>query len=150
VDNNDAPNHPFNIEGDVDISSLIENAGNKYLFKVGDAIGPQEEMYNPDKRQNPVENQFNHGYHREITFNIPDGYTINNLNDINMDVAVLEDGKETSYFHSHYTVDGNTVKIVINEDYEKIDYPVDQFAQFQKVINASADFNKVVLVMEKK
>jgi len=146
---NDVPNHPFTMEGDIDISSLIDNAGNKYLFKVGAVIGPQDEMYNAEKRENPIENDYNHGYHREITFNIPDGYTINNLSDINMDVALVEDGEETSYFHSHYTLDGKTVKIVINEDYKKINYNIDQFPAFQKVINASADFNKVVLVMQK-
>ncbi len=147
---NNVPNHPFTMEGDIEISSLIESAGNKYLFKVGAAIGPQDEMYNSEKRQNPVENDFNHGYHREITFNIPDGYAIKNLNDININVALVENGVETSYFHSGYTLDGNTVKIVINEDYKKINYTVDQFPEFQKVINASADFNKVVLVLEKK
>ncbi len=36
------------------------------------------------------------------------------------------------------------------EEYRRVSYPLSQYEDFKKVINASADFNKVVLVLQKK
>jgi hypothetical protein len=36
------------------------------------------------------------------------------------------------------------------EDYRKTLYPVSQYNDFVKIINTASDFNKVVLVLEKK
>jgi hypothetical protein len=52
-------------------------------------------------------------------------------------------------FVSSYEQNGNTLKITIKENYNSIFYPVQQYEEFKKVINASADFNKVVLVLDK-
>ena len=56
----------------------------------------------------------------------------------------------TMGFVSNYEVAGNQVIIHIYETYKRTQYPLSQFEDFKKVINASADFNKVVLVLEKK
>jgi len=53
-------------------------------------------------------------------------------------------------FNSSYQVEGNVVKITILEEYRRTYYPLSQFEDFKKVINAAADFNKVALVLEKK
>jgi hypothetical protein len=42
------------------------------------------------------------------------------------------------------------VKVVIDEVYKKVRFPADEFDEFKKVINAAADYNKVVLILEKK
>ena len=47
-------------------------------------------------------------------------------------------------------VTGNVLDIEVTETYHEILYPLSQFETFKKVINAAADFNKVVLVLEKK
>ena len=39
--------------------------------------------------------------------------------------------------------------ISIDEFYRQVNYPVSEIEPFRKVINAAADFNKTVLVMEK-
>jgi hypothetical protein len=53
-------------------------------------------------------------------------------------------------FNSSYQAEGNIVKINILEEYRRTNYPLSQFEDFKKVINAAADFNKVTLVLEKK
>jgi hypothetical protein len=53
-------------------------------------------------------------------------------------------------FNSSYQLAGNVVKITILEEYRRTYYPLSQFEDFKKVINAAADFNKVALVLEKK
>ena len=130
----------------------VEQAGNKYLFKIGALIGPQMEMYQEKghERQLDVEMNYNHSYYRTMTFNIPEGYQIKNLDDLNFDVSITYDGEKSSYFVSSYTVKDNTVTMYNEEVYDALYYPKEKFEEYRNVINAAADFNKVVLVLEKK
>jgi hypothetical protein len=141
--------YPFIISGDLTVTSLIEKAGNKYFFKVGDVIGRQSELYSEKKRVNSVENDFNRVYIRQIKVKIPTGYTFKNLDDIKKNVAYEENGQKTMGFVSSYKVEGDLLIIDIDEYYNKIDFPLSMFEDFRKVINAAADFNKVVLILDK-
>ena len=87
---------------------------------------------------------------RKINFTIPDGYVIKNLDDLKIDHTYQENGQTTMGFTSTYKVEGNVVRITIQEEYRRTYYPLSQFEDFKKVINAAADFNKVALVLEKK
>ncbi len=146
----DLLHNPFIIEADFSTNSVLEKAGNKYLFKIGELIGQQSELYRDTVRHTAIENHFNHGYHRELEFEIPDGYKVTNLDAVNMDVFHEANGERTMQFHSYYKTEGNKITVLIDEDYHQIRYPVSMYEQFRKVINASADFNKVVLFLEKK
>ena len=53
-------------------------------------------------------------------------------------------------FVSSYKLTGNTLDVEVLETYRNIKYLPSEFEVFKKVINAAADFNKVVLVLEKK
>ncbi|HXA02675.1 MAG TPA: hypothetical protein VNW99_11845, partial [Cytophagaceae bacterium] len=130
--------------------TIMENAGGKYLFKIGDLIGPQMEMYQKEERKQGVESNYNRLYHRVITFDIPEGYKIVNLDALNMDVYTEEKGERVINFTSKYTRAGNTITVVIDEYYKKLVFPLDQYENYRKVINAAADFNKITLVLEKK
>jgi hypothetical protein len=46
-------------------------------------------------------------------------------------------------------MDGNTMVIRIREHYNRSAFDVKDYAAFRRVINAAADWNKVVLVMVK-
>ena len=143
-------NKPLVISGDIKSTELLERAGNKILLKIGEVIGPQEQMYQEKPRQLPVELPFPHTLERKITLHIPDGYTIKNPSDLNFSVQHKQNGETTMGFVSSYTQNGNTMKILIEENYMQVQYPLSQFEEFKKIINTSADFNKVVLVLEKK
>ena len=129
---------------------LIEKAGNKLLVKIGMAIGPQAEMYQEKPRQEPINIEFGHVEERKIEFIIPAGYTISNVSDLKMDQTFKDNGELTMGFVSDYEIKGNILSIHIMEEYRKTFYPLSQFDQFRKIINTSSDFNKVVLVLEKK
>lgn len=141
---------PFELECDLTSSTLVEKAGDKYLFKAGMLIGPQAELYQEGKRQTPAEINYGHGFMREITFNIPEGYKISNADDIKKESVCNVNGEMAARFRSEYEISGNTVKIKVWEDYRALYYPLDVFEDFRKVINAAADFNKVTLIFEKK
>lgn len=142
-------NKPFILDASVAASELVERAGNKILVKIGDVIGPQVEMYQEKERKMPIEIEFPHILDRKINFTIPAGYKVKNLEDLKLNNVFKENGEITVGFTSDYTVEGNVVKIHILEQYRKISYPIAQYEAFQKIINTAADFNKIVLVLEK-
>ncbi len=141
---------PLIAKGTFVSSNFIEKASDKLLFKVGELIGPQAEMYQEETRKLEVENDFNRVYHREISFNIPDGYEIKNLDVLNIEVLCMKDGKRSAAFLSNYSIDGDQVNVAVEEYYKDIIYTLEQFEDFRNVINAAADFNKIVLFLEKK
>ena len=142
-------NTPMVIEADIRCPDLIENAGSRILLKIGDIIGTQVEMYQERPRQLPAEMPYPHEEDRLITLHIPEGYTVRNAKDLIFDVSYPRGGDPDLGFVSSYTQNGSILQVNIRESYRKIIYPLAQFEDFKKVINASADFNKVVLVLEK-
>ncbi|POY36349.1 hypothetical protein C3K47_11415 [Solitalea longa] len=147
--NTEEINKPFTITADINSKSVIEKAGNKIILKVGELIGPQVQMYNEKPRQNPIEIQFPHAYHRIITVNIPKGYTVKGLDALKFNLVYKNEELSTMGFVSAYTLENNVLKIDINEYYNNITYPKSAYADFVKIINASADFNKISIVLEK-
>ena len=69
---------------------------------------------------------------------------------LNMNVEYKKDNVVTMGFVSTYKIENNVLKVHILETYHELKYPLDEFETFKKVINASADFNKIVLLLEKK
>ena len=141
---------PFIIQGSVSTSSsFYDKAGNHYLLKIGEVIGEQVEMYQEEKRKLPVENEFNRNYERRIQFEIPEGFTVRNLDDLKAEIFLEENGEKSMGFISDYEIDGDLVNVFVKEYYKKLDYPLEYFDQFRNIINAAADFNKKVLIFEK-
>lgn len=145
-------NKPLLIQATVNAPKLMEKAGPKYLFKVGDVLGRQSEMYQEEKRKMPIETSFPHGLKRKIIVEIPEGYKVTNPEITNINIVHKDDKKNeiTMGFTSSYTITGNTMTIDVNEFYELMILPISEYTEFARVINAAADFNKLVLVLEKK
>jgi len=143
-------NKPFILSATVKAVELVEKAGNKTIIRIGDIIGPQVEMYQEKPRQFPMEIDYPHVLERKINFTIPPGYTVKNPDDIKIKHVFLDKGQVTMGFISDYTLEKNILSITIREEYRRSNYPLSQFDDFRKVINAAADFNKVALVLEKK
>lgn len=143
-------NKPLIISGTIHTAQLLDRAGNKLLFKIGELIGPQEQMYQEKPRQLPAEMQYPHILYRKLQFRVPDGYTVKNLKELNIDIQEKKGNLMTLGFISSYTLSGNNLDVEVTETYRDIKYPLSEFETFKKVINAAADFNKIVLVLEKK
>ena len=134
----------------IDFSSdaFVEKAGNKYLFKVGELIGPQMQLYQEKKRVLPLENEFHRSYYRTINIHIPEGYKVSNLDDINIDNTYTKDGEELLSFKSFYEIKDNLLHITADEHYRINIIDTALYEDYRKVINSAADFNKITLVLE--
>ena len=141
----------FYVESTLEANSLTEKAGNNVLFKLGEIIGEQVELYQEHERQHPIDMEYPMVYKRVITFDIPDGYYLRGMDDLKINKAVTNNkGEKVCAFVSDYKKKGNTVTVKSSEYYKQISLPKSQYEAFREVINAAADFNKVVLVFEKK
>ena len=141
---------PLQFIVDFTTEAFVEKAGRKYLFKLGDLIGQQVQLYQEKERVLPLEEQFHRSYLRTLTINIPEGYKITNLEDINIDNSYSKNGKELFSFKSSYKLEGNTVTVTADEHYRENSVQVAMYEEYRTVINSAADFNKIVLLLEPK
>jgi hypothetical protein len=140
---------PFIINLTFDGKEIIQKAGPNYLVSAGKTIGKQMEFYQENKRILPVEIDYPHSYTRKIKLILPNGATIKNLDKFNMDFKTMINGKAEAGFTSKYTKNNNEVIIENTEFYNIVNYPLASFEQYKAVINAAADFNKVVVIISK-
>jgi hypothetical protein len=141
---------PFVINTTAKNNNLIEKAGDKYLFKVGELIGPQMELYSRDERKLPLYSDYKRQYMRHIEIVLPTGYSVKNLSDLKLFSVSEKDGKKILVFDSHYKLEGNSVIIDIVEFYDQLYFDKDEYQKYREVVNRASDFNKVVLILEKK
>ncbi|MEM1338401.1 MAG: DUF3857 domain-containing protein [Bacteroidota bacterium] len=139
---------PIQFALDFTSDAFMEKAGRKYLFKIGELIGPQIAMYQEKKRELPYENDHNRSYYRTLRVELPKGYRIANLDDLNIDNTYEADGKELFSFTSYYEVQDNVLQITADEHYRKNSVSPALFEEFRTVINSAADFNKITLILE--
>jgi hypothetical protein len=142
--------HPFYMEIDQSIPSLVEIAGEDLIVHIGKVIGEQVEMYQEEERKLPVDIGYLHTYYRVLEFDIPKGYELADPEELNMDYKVELDNRVSCMFLSNYEMKGDKLIVYSEEFYNDYGYPVELFDEFREVVNAAADFNKRTLLLKKK
>jgi hypothetical protein len=66
-----------------------------------------------------------------------------------MNFVAMNNGKESCKFTSTYKLEGNLLTVNCFEIYHENFTPMSAYPEYVKVINAAADFNKIVIVFEK-
>jgi Domain of Unknown Function with PDB structure (DUF3857) len=149
-------NKPLEITATVKANDLMERAGTQYLLKAGELIGPQTQLYSDKERKLPVDLDYPHTQNRTITINLPKGYKVMNPDALVFHAEYVDkDLHPTTTFTSGYTitsdkVNGDKLVITVNEMYAQLHFPVTDYERYRNVVNTAADFNKVVLVLDKK
>jgi hypothetical protein len=140
---------PFVLNVSYEGKDLTKKAGENYLFSVGETIGKQMEFYQENKRTLPVEIDYPHLYTRNIKILLPKGAKVKNLDKFVMDFKTQINGKNEAGFISKYTQKGDEILVENTEFYNIINYPLNKFDDYKAVINAAADFNKIVIIVTK-
>ncbi|NNK83681.1 MAG: hypothetical protein HKO92_11210 [Flavobacteriaceae bacterium] len=141
-------NKPFITKSVIVSESLLEEAGDSYLFQIGKVIGTQSELYQETERVNPIEMTYPNQYDYTITVNIPDGYNVEGLESLKINEAYQDvNNVKTAKFESDYVLEGNTLTITIQEFYKTHEFDLHKYEEFRAVINAASDFNKAVILL---
>jgi hypothetical protein len=149
-------NKPLEITATVNTSALTEDAGKNYLFKVGKIAGNRNQLYNEDKRKLPVDLDYPYSSTRTITLNLPVGYKVLNPEALRMHAEyVNSDLKPAVSFKSDYTLtsdkkNGDKLVITVSEYYDQLHFSPEYYDRYRKVVNMSADFSHVALLISKK
>ncbi len=142
-------NLPFICSGIVETNNMTEIAGNNFIFKIGNCIGPQSELYQEEKRHYQVYASYPHSYKRKIVFEVPAGYVAQGLEKLNINNELKSGDQVTAFFKSNYTQSGNKITVMVEESYNSAYFAVNEFEGFRKIINTAADFNKITLLLKK-
>ncbi len=141
---------PFIITANISSYEYVRFGEEEIIVNVGKLIGEQSRLEQKEARTQPVDLAYLRHFHRVITVEIPKGYKVKNLQDLN--IAVYDtDNPSTAKagFISTAKEENNKVIIECSEYYKKFHYPVDEFVNYQKVVNAAADFNDIRLYFSK-
>jgi hypothetical protein len=138
---------PLKVKGTFVSHTFLEKAGDKTLLKIGALIGPQAELYHEEERTMPVMTEFNREYQRVLKVKVPDNVRLENLSALVMNQYTDD---KSSGFESSYTFENGELVVTIREFYTRVSYSVEEYKQYERVMNAAADFNKLVIVVEPK
>jgi Domain of Unknown Function with PDB structure (DUF3857) len=139
-------NVPLLLATKITTTGMLEKAGRAYLFKVGKLIGTQAEMYQEKARICDIDVDMAHHLKRVLTVIVPEGYVAKNLDKL---IITAKDGDKYG-FVSNYTQEGNKITITIDEYYCQRKISKTEINKFRATINAAADFEKSVILLEKK
>jgi hypothetical protein len=140
---------PVELSATMRAPRLMEKAGPKYLFRVGELIGKQMDLYAEKKRSLPVEIDYPNEQLRTLRISIPTGYRVANPEVLRMNAQCQEAGKQACVFSSDYRVEGSELIVSVRETYLQTTYPLSLYPDYRKVVNAAADFSKAVIVLQK-
>lgn len=143
-------NLPYTVKSTIESSALLEEAGESFLFQVGQVIGTQSELYQERERIYPIEMQYPNEYNYTITVDIPNGYTLEGLESLIINKKLEIDGEILCQWDSNYEIKKNKLVISIVEYYRTNDYPIEHYEGFREVINAASDFNKAAVLFNAK
>ncbi|MEY8849149.1 hypothetical protein AB9K26_10045 [Psychroserpens sp. XS_ASV72] len=142
-------NVPFKVKTKIASETLLEDAGDSYIFQIGLVIGTQSELYQETERINPIEMIYPNRYNYEIIVNIPEGYTVEGLQSLVIDKNyIARNGEKTAKFESNYKLEGDKIIITIEEFYKTHEFDLNRYEEFRQVINAASDFNKAAILFK--
>ena len=141
---------PLILISELDLSRLIEQVGEDYIFEIGQIIGKQSELYQENERKTAITLNYPIEYIHTIKFAIPNGYKVEGLDDIVRNRKIVDEKEEIiGEYNAYYEQKSDSVHIHINEYYSITDLKVSQYESFREIINSAADFNKLSLVFTK-
>ena len=149
LDNN-STNEPLLISSKIQTTDLVKNEADSIILFPGKVIGLQSNLFEKEKRWNPIEINFPNEYDYNIKFDIPKGYTIANFENLNIyKKYVSVDGNITAKFKSYAKYDNNTLIIYVKEFYKSLRYEKNRYDEYRDVINAAAKFYESSVLLEK-
>ena len=143
---------PFTFDTKVQIKEAwIENAGNNYLISIGKVLGKQTDLYQEKERNYAIDLLYPKKYLHTINLNIPKGYSVKSVDNLvySKQIKDNENKEVIGSFISTAKMEGNILKIFIEEFYNFTHLEKERYIEYRDLINTAFDFYKSSLVLSK-
>jgi hypothetical protein len=142
---------PFTFNTEVQVKETwLENAGKNYIITLGKVLGNQTNLYQETERTQAIDLLFPRKYEHIINFLIPKGYSVSKLENLIFKKEIKDsENKIIGKFSSSAKVEGNNLKISIEEFYDFTHLEKEKYNEYREVINAAYDFYKSSLILTK-
>jgi hypothetical protein len=130
---------------DFTIENMTKKAGPNYILELPKLIEKQTEITDKQKeRTRDIYMSNARSFINEISFTIPEGYTVEGLEALNKDVH-----NETGGFISTAKVEGNVLKITSKKYYSGNYFPAKDWDKMVAFMNAAVDFTNAKVLLKK-
>jgi hypothetical protein len=124
---------------------LLKKAGNDYILDAGTLIGDQLHLNEQQRnRQLDVYMQFARDFEYAISIQIPEGYTIKNIENLNKEVK-----NSCGRFIAKASLTDKELSIQVSKIFEQAYVPVEKWSQLLEILNAAVDFTEQSVVISK-
>ncbi|WP_343670156.1 DUF3857 domain-containing protein [Chitinophaga sp.] len=138
-------NKPFTMHQSFTMDGFVKKAGNNYMLDIGKLITGQIELTPEErKRTYDVHMAFPRTVSYEVWVNIPEGYTLEGVENLNKSVI-----NATGQFVSNTKIEGNKLVVNITKSYNHQHEAVGAWEQMMAFMDAAADFTKQKVLLKK-
>lgn len=139
----DKPNIEY--EDAFSIKELVKKAGPNFIISLGLMIGGQVELKEDElNRSIDIYQDYARVIENNITFNIPEGYSVEGIDGFNLSVE-----NEFGGFTSTAQTTGKTITISIRKSYKKNFNKAQDWPKLTEFIKAGVEFNNLKLLLKK-
>jgi hypothetical protein len=136
---------PFAMRQSFSMDGLVKKAGNNYIVDFGKLITGQIEL-TPEQRKRAydINMSFARTVAYQVTVNIPEGYKIEGIENLNKSVI-----NDAGSFVSSTKQEGKSIVVTVRKCYNHAYEPVGGWPQMVAFLDAAADFNKQKVLLKK-
>jgi hypothetical protein len=124
---------------------LITRAGSNYIFDIGKIIGGQITLEEKEKqRDGNIYMSFPRTIRSEITLNIPDGFSVSGIDQLNTTIE-----NKTGGFVSKAAMEGNVLKISTHKTYKNNYESAEDWPKMVSFLESAYDFTQAKILLKK-
>ncbi|PIY07726.1 MAG: hypothetical protein COZ18_15950 [Flexibacter sp. CG_4_10_14_3_um_filter_32_15] len=136
----------FKVEGKISSNTLVEQANETYLFKLGSLLDAHPKSYT---QKGNVEKGYPEEFKTIIEIEIPEGYYIRNFEALKKQVWNVEMGQMLMHFKTEAILKNGILTVEITEFYRDGIQTKEQLAAFERINSASVNFSNAVVMIQK-
>ncbi len=141
----DGHNSAFRFADEFELEGLVKRAGRNHVFEVGKLIGGQVALKEDEmERKENIYMPYARSFENQITIYLPEGYTVEGLDNLNMKVE-----NETGGFVSSATVEGNILTLNVLKYYSHNYEKAAAWTQLTAFLEAAYDFTQQKVLLKK-
>ncbi|WP_375558833.1 DUF3857 domain-containing protein [Bernardetia sp. OM2101] len=136
----------FKVEGKISSNTLVEQANETFLFKLGSLLDAHPKSYT---QKGNVEKGYPEEFKTVIEIEIPEGYYIRNFESLKKQVWNVEMGQMLMHFKTEAIIKNGVLTVEITEFYRDGIQTKEQLAAFERINSASINFSNAVVMIQK-